>query len=713
MYLAPLTRKEYYCMLIQFFKSILGAGGINSASLKTVNKVKDPPATFEDQSVEYTNQGKQFYLDGDYVRAEQYYRQAIQVNPHCAETYNHLGLVFKKKKAFDQAAACFQKAIELQPNYAEPHYNLGDMLDDFGKFDEAGACYRKALTIQPDYVKAHNSLGVTLYAQGKLEEAISCYRKAIEFDPGFAKSYNNLGAVLHQQDKLKKAIDHYRKATTIDPYFAEAHNNLGNTLAKLGLRVEAAESYRKAIEAKEDYSDACYNLGIVLHDLGQTDDAAATYRRALEIKPDFPQAYSNLLYLHAFSRNIVPESECSLASKWELIALKEDERIAARTRQYAFPHSSLPRQKLRIGIVSAEIGQHPVADFLEPILEQINRDRFHITLYPTFIRTDRRASKFRAIADQFKPLADFSDNQAAELIRSDQMDILIDTTSHMRGCRLGIFARRAAPVQCHYIGYHGTTGLTEIDWFIADSELLPFGYETHFREGIWRLPRLRLAYKCDLSLPESHWAPSPDGTIWLGSFNNLTKVREQALGLWAKVMNALPESKLYLKDSKALDPANQMRIRTELARHGISAERIMFVGTVPDWSSHMALYDQLDIALDSIPLNSETTAFDALWMGVPIIALEGNWVGGRMASTLLKAFGKSDWVAKNEDEYVAKVVALARDVAGRKSLRMGQRALMKSSPLCDAKELAKTLEEAFEKMLAQWKDNAEKSAENS
>jgi predicted O-linked N-acetylglucosamine transferase (SPINDLY family) len=700
-------------MLIQFLKSILAPKPTDSPSRKTVNTVENSPPTLEHKSAEYNSLGNQFFTNGDFDKAEQYYRQALTVNPLFSETYNHLGLVHKKKGNFDQAASCFQKAIELQCNYAEPHYNLGDMLDDFGKFDEAIACYRKALAIQPDYVKAHNSLGVTLYAQGKLNEAISCYRKAIAIDPCFVKAYNNLGAALHHQGKLKEATDHYHKATELNPYFAEAHNNLGNTLAKLGLRVEAAESYRKAIEAKTDYSDACYNLGIVLNDLGQTDDAAATYCRALEIKPDFPQAYSNLLYLYAFSRNIPPESECSLASKWEHSALKESERIAARNRQFAFPHSARPHQKLRIGVVSAEIGQHPVADFLEPILEQINRDRFHITLYPTFIRTDPRAAKFKALADQFKPIDDLSDDQAADLIRSDEIDILIDTTSHMRGCRLGIFARRAAPVQCHYIGYHGTTGLTEMDWFIADSELLPLGYEAHFRERIWRLPCLRLAYKYDLSLPESHWTPNPDGTIWLGSFNNLTKVREQALGLWARVMNALPESKLYLKDSKALDPANQMRIRTELARHGIGEERIMFVGTVPDWPAHMILYDQLDIALDSIPLNSETTAFDALWMGVPIIALEGNWVGGRMASTLLKAIGKTEWVAQNEDDYVAKVVALARDIAGRTTLRADQRTLMKNSPLCDAKQLAKALEDAFEEMLAQWTERAEKSAENS
>ena len=272
----------------------------------------------------------------------------------------------------------------------------------------------------------------------------------------------------------------------------------------------------------------------------------------------------------------------------------------------------------------------------------------------------------------------------------------------MRGCRLGIFARRAAPVQCHYIGYHGTTGLTEMDWFIADAELLPPRYDSHFREDIWRLPRLRLAYKGDPALPESRWTPSPDGTIWLGSFNNLTKVREEALGLWAKVMNAIPESKLLLKDRLAQDLAVQNRIRTELGRHGISASRVEFAAPVPDWAAHMVLYDRLDIALDAIPLNSETTAFDALWMGVPLVALEGNWVGGRMASTILKALGKPEWIAHSDDEYVAIVAALAHDVEGRKALRATQRALISNSPLCDADGLTRALEDAFGAMFDRW-----------
>ena len=241
-----------------------------------------------------------------------------------------------------------------------------------------------------------------------------------------------------------------------------------------------------------------------------------------------------------------------------------------------------------------------------------------------------------------------------------------------------------------------------MDWFIADGMLLPSSCDSHFREGIWRLPRLWISYRGDTSLPDSKWRPDPDGIVWLGSFNNLTKVREETLALWAKVMIAIPESKLLLKNRQAADHTVQKRIRMELSRYGIGEDRIEFAAWAPDWNSHMALYNRLDIVLDTIPLNSGTTAFDALWMGVPLVALEGGWMGGRMTGAMLKALGKPEWIARNEDEYVAIVAALACDVEERKSLRANQRFFMAGSQLCDAKGLARSLENAFEAMFDQW-----------
>ena len=507
--------------------------------------------------------------------------------------------------------------------------------------------------------------------------------------------------VLFNQYRYSEAEHLARKLTRCFPNHAFAWKVLGASLKSQGRTAESLESKKKAVELSPLDAEAHSNLGNTLNELGFVEDAEVCFQRALEIKPDFIFALSNLLYMYALTRKVSPFIELDLASKWEKAALKEDERVAAR--QWAlsaalFGIKSQSGRKLRVGVVSAEIGQHAVADFLEPLLENFDRKRLHISLYPTTSRTEPRTGRIKDLADDFKPLYGISDAVAADLIRKDRIDILIDTTSHMQGCRLGIFAHRAAPVQCHYIGYHGSTGLTEMDYFIADEELLPPAIDGHFREKIWRLPRLWVAYRGDTSLPASSWQPSADGTIWLGSFNNLAKVRDETLQLWARSMNAIPNSKLLLKDKTADASLVQQRIINTLCTQGIDKERIEFVANIPDWNTHMDLYNRLDIALDTIPLNSGTTAFDALWMGVPVVAIEGDWMGSRITSTILKSLGKSEWVTNSEGKYVEKIADLAHDIEGRKKFRIIQRTLMANSPLCDAAGLARSLEEAFKAM---------------
>jgi protein O-GlcNAc transferase len=634
------------------------------------------------------------------------FREAVRLEPRFQVAYCNLGNTYLEQGRLDEAINSYRQALALQPDFAEAHYGLGNVFLEQGSPGEAVASYRRAVAFRPGYAEAYCNLGIALQNQGGLEEAIGCYRQALTIRPGYAEAHLKLGSALQKQGDLEGAAACYHKALELKPDYAETHSNLGSILQRQGNLEEAVACYRQALSIKPDFVLACNNLGTALQDQGRLDAAAEAYNKALQLDPGFAPAFSNLLYLHSFTRDISPEAECELAANWENAILSEDERTAARNRALSFAHSARAGRKLRLGIVSADMGQTAVAEFLEPLLEHLDRNRFHVALYPTAVRLESRAERFRKLADEYKSLVGIPDNEAAALIRADRIDVLIDTSGHMRDCRLGIFAHRAAPVQCHYIGYHGTTGLTEMDWFIADEDLLPAFCEPHFRERIWRLPRLWVAYRGDASLPDSNWKPDADGTLWLGSFNNLTKIREQTLALWAKVMHALPGSKLLLKDSRAVDPSVQRRILSELAQHGVNGERIEFAPWTSGWGAHMALYDRLDIALDTIPLNSGTTAFDALWMGVPLIALEGGWMGGRMTGDILRALGKPEWIARDEEEYAAIIAALARDAEGRKELRATQRALMASSQLCDSKGLAGTLEDAFEAMFDRWMGKA-------
>ena len=671
---------------------------------------------------------------GKVIEAVAYCTRAIALKPDYAEAHNNLGVVLKLLGKLDEARACFRQALSQRPNYPEAHSNLGltlcalGQLDDGaasctralalkpdyavaynnlglalklqGKLDDAAASCTKAIALKPDYTEAHYNLAVVLKLQGKLDEAAASYARAIALKPDYAEAHNDLGATLCALGRLEEAAASCTRALALRPDYPEAHNNLSIALIKVGKLDEAIASLTKALALKPDYAEAYNNLGIALKVLGRLDEAADSYNKAIALKPDFALAYSNLLFMHAFMRDVPPESQVALAADWEKAVLSESDRNAAYARRFSF--QSRTGRKLRLGIVSAELGQHAVAEFLEPVLEQLDRDRLHVTLFPTVLRSENRVARFQELANQWEPLAGIAYAEAAARIRSEQIDILIDTTGHMSGCALGIFAHRAAPVQCHYIGQCGTTGLAEMDWFIACEDLLPASCNAHFSERIWRLPRLWVAYRGDQSLPESRWEPDERGIVWLGSFNTFEKIREDACRLWAKVMNALPESKLLLKDWTTRSDLVQQRILCELARHGIESGRVEFAGSAPDWKAHMSMYDRLDIALDPIPLNSGTTAFDALWMGVPLVSLQGDWMGGRMSSTILRALGKREWVVHSEAEYVSTVAALARDVEGRRALRAQQRSLMAGSSLCDAKALARALEDAFEGMLEDW-----------
>jgi protein O-GlcNAc transferase len=651
------------------------------------------------------NLGQQLQTSGKLDRAVATYRQAATLDPGSDTAHRRLGDALRQLGRRDEAAVSYSRSLSIKPDTPETINSLGTLLYEAGSLEHAAVFYQKAIGLRTDYAEAHNNLGLALHHLGQLSEAIASYSLAIHFKPSLAAAHCNLGGALVDRGEFDQAIETLRCALDLQPSLAEAHLNLGNAYKAQGLLTQAAASFENAILHASNPAAALNNLAETYKDQGNLQQALEAYQAAVAARPDSATAYSNLLYFYAFTRHVSPQDEKFQAQEWETHVLTDDERAAARKR--ASPATGvfavLPRQgrQLRLGIVSAELGSHAVAQFLQPWLAQLDRRRFHLTLFPTRTRLCTRAWEFKDLADSYISLAELPDKAAADLIRAEHIDVLMDTTGHTFGSRLGIFAHRAAPVQCTYLGYWSTTGLNEMDWFFASSEF-PVSMQTHFTERIWRLPRLSTCYQGEQSLPESAWAPDPSGTIWLGSLNRFSKIREQTLALWARVLHALPHAKLILEDGAIHDEETHQRVLPILSGEGITRDRVTFIPFVAGHERHMALYDRLDIALDTIPFNSGTTAFDTLWMGVPLVALEGNWLGGQMASLVLKAFDRPEWVAMDEAEYVSIVCRLARDVAGRAQQRKHQRARMLLSPLCDAKDMARSIENAFEGMYDQW-----------
>ncbi|OGA49728.1 MAG: hypothetical protein A3G25_05310 [Betaproteobacteria bacterium RIFCSPLOWO2_12_FULL_63_13] len=621
---------------------------------------------------------------------------------------NIIGAANAAMGRFKEAVVSYNKALKLKPDYAEAHNNLGNALKNLGQLDDAAGSYRRALRIRPHYAKAYSNLGVAMSDLRQLDEAVASYRRALQIKPDLAEAHSNLGDALRDLGQLDDAVASYRRALQIKPDLAEAHSNLGHALSELGQLDDAVASCRRALQIRPDYAEAHNNLGNALRGLGQIDEAVASCRRALQIKPDYAHAYSNMLFAYAYSGSLEWQEYLEQARGWEKACFSHRARQAARRKSFV----RLPRSGriLRVGYVSGDYRQHAVSYFLESLFASHDRDRFEVFAYNTNSFTDEVTARIKHSVEHWVSLVGISDTDALGRIETDAIDVLIDLSGHTAHNRLGLFARRAAPVQAHYLGYFASTGLTEMDYWIGDEVLTPPLHDAHFSECVWRLPRVRVAYHGQAAAPTPAWRPAADGTVWLGSFNNLGKLTPHTLALWARVLHALPEGRLLLKTKDLADATNRRRVLDTMAGHGIAPDRIELRdrSATPDWAAHMAYYSRLDIALDPVGGHSGvTTTCDALWMAVPVVALMGNSMASRTTASMLAAIGHPEWYAESDEEYVAKVVALAKDLDGRKAVRAVQRQQTAQSPLCDSVNLTKCLEQAYLQMFDRWQERQE------
>ncbi|MGA8146357.1 MAG: tetratricopeptide repeat protein [Gallionellaceae bacterium] len=598
----------------------------------------------------------------------------------------------RSKKLLSTAEA-IQEAFE--------HHQAGRLL-------QAESIYRQILQVERDHPDALHFLGVIALQSGNYESAVGLIGRAIRANPSDPICYINLGNTLKGQGRLDAAVENYQKALLRKPDMTEAHFNLGVTLQALGRLDAAAESYHRTLSLRPDYAEAHGNLGNTLRAQGKLDSAVESINRALSLKPDNPITQSSLLYLHGYHGSLDPHEYLSLARNWERACVPAHDRQLARDRIFRRPPPVFGR--LRVGYVSGDFCQHPVSYFIEQLFAHHDRARIELFAYSANGMRDAVTERLQALVEHWIPVAGIPDAAIRDRIESDGIDVLVDLSGHTQHNRLGVFARRAAPVQAHYLGYFASTGLTEMDYLIGDAILTPPETDSHFCERVWRLPRVWVSYKTIADAPEPDWRPAGDGSVWVGSFNNLGKLTPATLTLWARILHALPEGRLLLKNHDLADEGNRQRILDVMADQGVTSERIELQRD-SDWEDYMAQYNRLDISLDPVGGHGGgTTTCDALWMGAPVIHALGECATSRFTATMLNAIGHPEWIARSEEEYVDKVVTLARDVGLRKALRPGQRERMAASPLCDAKGLAISLENAYFEMFERWLENQHERA---
>ncbi|MGA7749249.1 MAG: tetratricopeptide repeat protein, partial [Gallionella sp.] len=577
-----------------------------------------------------------------------------------------MGVALKELGQLDNAIASFQTALKINPNLAEAHTNLGNILADI-----------------------YNT-GNVLLNNGKPDEAVESFRRALEIEPNLAEAHSNLGVALQELGQHENAVASYQRAIKIKPDYAEAHFNLGNAMKDLGQLDNAVASYRRALEIKPDLVEAHNNLGLALQELGQLDSAMVSYRRALEIKPGFIDALDNLLLVLNYTASHTPASYLEQARQFGRIVAEQ-----VGVRFSAWQCAAHP-ERLRVGLVSGDLRKHSVGHFLEGLLARIDPARIELIAYPTHHREDELTARIRPYFSAWKPLSGLSDAAAARLIHADGVHVLIDLAGHTEHNRLPVFAWKPAPVQVTWLGLPTTTGVAEMDYVLGDPHAIPAEYANQFSEAVWRLPE---SYLC-LTVPGHavEVVPPPAlsaGAVTFGSFNNLTKMTDAVVAVWARILKAVPGSRLLLKTKQLSELSVCAQTRQRFAACGIAPERLLLGGRVVSDDDHLAAYNKVDIALDTFPYPGVTTSVEALWMGVPVLSLQGDRFLSCTAASIAHNAGLPDWSAADEDDYVAKAVAFASDLERLAALRAGLRQQVLASPLFDAPRFARHFEAAL------------------
>lgn len=660
-------------------------------------------------------------------------RAAVASRPEDARYAFALGRALKAANDRAGAAAAYRRAIALQPAYAEAMVSLGIVLKDQGRLDEAIALYEQALRIDPQLAVAHANRAHALALRAERqaiegvdnepdEEVLDAQGRAVALDLKNPQLHRNYGVLLLQARRHGEAVAAFNEALTLDPADVESCLRLGDALQDLGAVVLEAEAYRKWMTGNPPNAPVMRALAGALVRMGEADEALVWAEKSLALDPDpitILQLANVLQQLRrmpealAFSRqaldvggrlpgmypNVLLGANYLHEDPGPIFELHAEfgSRLAEPTAAHPLRRVRSDGERLRIGYVSGDFLRHSVAYFVEAPLACHDRERFEVVCYQNNAHSDEVTARLKAHGHRWVECAGLSDNALRSRILADGIDVLIDLSGHTAHSRLTMFATPCAPVQLCYLGYPTVSGVPGIDFRITDSVIDPGDMPPFASEAPLRLPRTMFCYTPDAAAPPL--APPPalaQGFITFGSFNNIAKVTDHTLELWAAVLRAVPGSRLLLKASTMAQASNRAGIERFMALRGIAPERLTLIARTPSTDSHLAIYQQVDIALDTYPYNGATTTCEALWMGVPVVSLRGRTHPSRMGASILSAIGRADCVANDDAGYVERAVALATDLAGLAAWRAAARDHLRAGPLLDGQGFTRAFEALIE-----------------
>ena len=625
------------------------------------------------------------------------YRKVTSLFPGIFEVHNNLANVLLTLGRHAEALDSAQKALALNPDDALVNANVGQAYCGCGAGDQAIPCLRTALAKRPDLHPLRKMLAEILLDMNRIPEAGAVFR---EVEGRFPDNLEFLAAAAAFYHRARLGTDAERcflRILTIEPARVATYNDIAKLYLNYAQFSKARDLCQKGLEL-EPRSPALWNtLANAQHSIGLIDESIRSYRTVLEFAPGLSGAHSNLLLVMHYPSGIDPGELFEEHKRWG--RMHAPPSLATRV----FPNAPDPARRLRIGYLSPDIRKHSVAFFLEPLLDHRDRSRFEVYCYANVISPDEVTQRLRHKFDHYRNIVGLRDKQAAELIRSDQLDLLIDLAGHAGNLNAAILAFKPAPVQVTYLGYPDTTGIAAVDYRLTDAISDPAGTEQSYVETLVRLPDGFLCYRPPEDPPDIGPPPGlATRTVTFGSFNREFKVSQLALDLWCRILHAVPGSRILMKSVAGDDPVTREHQISEFERRGITRDRVELVGFIAKQSEHLATYRTIDIALDTFPYHGTTTTLDALLMGVPVITLSGYHHASRVGASLLTGIGCTEFIARTEDEYVAKAVGLASDLTRVSALHGSLRQRLLDSPLCDGPGFARKYEYALRGMWCNW-----------
>ncbi len=682
----------------------------------------DPNSRIADRQL-----GRLLEQRGDPVGAAICYRRAARLRPLDAATQADLARTLAGIGEVAEAIEHYRRAVALAPDDAWIQVALGTAMLCQGAVSDASASYQRALAINPDLAEAHNNLGEALRRMGHLSEAVAACERALVLKPELAEAHNNLGNALREEGRLEPAISHYEQALRLKPDWPEVHNNLAITLQEQGRTAEAVQHYEQALSLNSGLAEVHQNLGSALAQSGHTVDAIAALRRALELKPDYPEALvqvthlngelcdwrqreadaAQVLNLMCRHPGLVPpynlQAQQSTPAEQLLCAQQWSKRIAqGQSPGFIHDRSCSPR-RIRLGYLSADFRDHPVAYAIAETIERHDRTRFEILGY-SYGPDDRSALRRRleAAFDRFIDLHAVGNDEAARHINTDAVHVLIDLTGYTQLGRPRILVSRPAPIQVNFLGFLGTMGAEFIDYIIVDPFIAPSSQQRFYSEKIvhltggWWPGEIRWEMAQDARKRPTYGLPE-DAFVFC-CFNTSYKITPPMFNVWMRLLRANPQSVLWLG---VADGAIQDNLRREGAQRGINPDRLVFAPREP-MADYLARHRHADLFLDTLPYNAVGTAYHALLAGLPVVTCAGETFAGRTAGAMLLAAGLPDFVTHSIEEYERLANRLVREADLLSDIRRRLARARSGSELFDGERAVRELETAFARMWENW-----------